>query len=103
MSFPTLFQTKPNYLQTNVWKRGSNQFIKKTKQTKQMKTKTKTKKKTLQEQHNCAWNNKNEAFGRNLKFLLMKKGDALGIPKLWRLYFLDISWGDTRGIPKLEL
>ena len=21
--------------------------------------------------------------------------DALGIPKLWRLYLLDISWGDT--------
>ena len=34
MNFPTLFQTKPNYLKTNVWKRGSNQFIKKTKQTK---------------------------------------------------------------------
>ena len=34
MNFPTLFQTKPNYLQTNVWKRGSNQFIQKTKQTK---------------------------------------------------------------------
>jgi hypothetical protein len=24
----------------------------------------------------------------------------LAIPKLWRLYFLDISWGDM-GIPKL--
>ena len=34
MNFPTLFQTKPNYLQTNVWKRGSNQFIQQTKQTK---------------------------------------------------------------------
>ena len=34
MNFPTLFQTKPNYLQTNVWKRGSNQFIQQTKKTK---------------------------------------------------------------------
>ena len=74
MNFPTLFQTKPNYLQTNVWKRGSNQFIKKTKQIKTNENQNKTQKKTLQEQHNCAWNNKNEAFGRNLGFLLMKKG-----------------------------
>ena len=35
MNFPTLFQSKPNYLQTKVWKRGSNQFIQKTKQTKE--------------------------------------------------------------------
>jgi hypothetical protein len=35
-------------------------------------------------------------------FLPMKKGVPRGIPKLWRLYFLDISWGDM-GIPKLEL
>jgi hypothetical protein len=32
----------------------------------------------------------------------MKKGYLGGIPKLWRLYLLDISWGDM-GIPKLEL
>jgi hypothetical protein len=32
----------------------------------------------------------------------MKKGCLGGIPKLWRLYLLDISWGDM-GIPKLEL
>lgn len=36
------------------------------------------------------------------RFLLMKKGCLGGIPKLWRLYLLDISWGDM-GIPKLEL
>jgi hypothetical protein len=35
-------------------------------------------------------------------FLPMKKGCLGGIPKLWRLYLLDISWGDM-GIPKLEL
>jgi hypothetical protein len=32
----------------------------------------------------------------------MKKGCLGGIPKLWRLYLLDISWGDM-GIPKHEL
>ena len=81
MNFPTLFQTKPNYLKTNVWKRGSNQFIQQTKQTKQTKNQNETKKKTLQEQHNCAWNNKNEAFGRNLGFLLMKKGMPWASPR----------------------
>ena len=59
--------------------------------------------KTLQEQHNCAWNNKNEVFGRTWDFFIDEEGDALGIPKLWRLYFLDISLGDTGGIPKLEI
>jgi hypothetical protein len=33
-------------------------------------------------------------------FLPMKKGCLGGIPKLWRLYFLGVSWGD---IPKLEI
>jgi hypothetical protein len=31
-----------------------------------------------------------------------EEGCLGGIPKLWRLYLLDISWGDM-GIPKLEL
>jgi hypothetical protein len=31
-----------------------------------------------------------------------EEGVPWGIPKLWRLYLLDISWGDM-GIPKLEL
>jgi hypothetical protein len=35
-------------------------------------------------------------------FLPMKKECLGGIPKLWCLYFLDISWGDM-GIPKLQL
>jgi hypothetical protein len=35
-------------------------------------------------------------------FLPMKKGCLGGIPKLWRLYLLDIYWGDI-GILKLEL
>ena len=41
MNFPTLFQSKPNYLKTNVWKRGTNQFIQQTKETKKTKTKNK--------------------------------------------------------------
>ena len=67
------------------------------------KIKLKTKMMMFKEQHNCAWNNKNEVFGRKPEIFIDEEGDALGIPKLWRLYFLDISWGDTRGIPKLEL
>jgi hypothetical protein len=35
-------------------------------------------------------------------FLPMKKGCLGGIPMLWCLYLLDISWCDM-GIPKLEL
>jgi hypothetical protein len=30
-----------------------------------------------------------------------EEGVPRGIPKLWILYLLDISWGDM-GIPKLE-
>ena len=32
-----------------------------------------------------------------------EEGDALGIPKLWCLYFSDISWGYTILDPKLEI
>jgi hypothetical protein len=49
-----------------------------------------------------AWSNKNIVFWKVTWFLPMKKGCLGGIPKLWRLYLLDISWGDM-GIPKLEL
>jgi hypothetical protein len=31
-----------------------------------------------------------------------EEGVPRGIPKLWRLYLLDISWGDM-GIPNIEL
>jgi hypothetical protein len=51
--------------------------------------------------HN-AWSNKNIVFWKVTWFLPMKKGCLGGIPKLWRLYFLDIYWGEM-GIPKLEL
>jgi hypothetical protein len=49
-----------------------------------------------------AWSNKNIVCWKVTWFLPMKKGCLGGIPKLWRLYLLDISWGDM-GIPKLEL
>jgi hypothetical protein len=49
-----------------------------------------------------AWSNKNIVCWKLTWFLLMKKGCLGGIPKLWRLYLLDISWGDM-GIPNLEL
>src|SRR5215216_6484603 len=53
---------------------GPTNLFRKLSKPRKLKTKTKTKKKMLQEKHNCARNNKNEAFGRNLEFLLMKKG-----------------------------
>jgi hypothetical protein len=49
-----------------------------------------------------AWSNKNIVFWKVTWFLPMKKGCLGGIPKLWRLYLLDISWGDM-GNPKIEL
>ena len=76
LAWAFLLFSNPNQ---TIWKpmyeRGgpTNLFSKLSKQSKR-KTKTKTKKKTLQEQHNYVWNNKNEVFGRNLGFLLMKKG-----------------------------
>jgi hypothetical protein len=48
------------------------------------------------------WRSKNIVSWKVTWFLPMKKGCLRGIPKLWRLYLLDISWGDM-GIPKLEL
>jgi hypothetical protein len=35
-------------------------------------------------------------------YFVDEEGVLRGIPKLWRLYFLDVSWGDM-GIPKLDL
>jgi hypothetical protein len=40
-----------------------------------------------------AWSNKNIVFWKVTWFLPMKKGCLGGIPKLWRLYLLDIYWG----------
>jgi hypothetical protein len=49
-----------------------------------------------------AWSNKNIVCWKVTWFLPMKKGCLWGIPKLWRLYLLDIFWGDM-GIRKLKL
>jgi hypothetical protein len=48
------------------------------------------------------WSNKNIVSWKVTWFLPMKKGCLGGIPKLLRLYLLDISCGDM-SIPKLEL
>ena len=49
-----------------------------------------------------AWSNKNIVSWKVTWFLPMKKGCLGGIPKLWRLYFLDISWGDAWASPSLS-
>jgi hypothetical protein len=75
---------------------GSNQLLQQTKQ-----KKLKAKVKTLQEK--CI---EYEAIKivcwKVTWFLPMKKGSLGGIPKLWCLYLLDISWGEM-GIPKLVI
>jgi hypothetical protein len=52
------------------------------------KLKTRRSKKT-----HSAWSNKNIVCWKVTWFLPMKKGCLGGIPKLWCLYLLDISWG----------
>ena len=69
-------------------------------QTKQ--TKTKNKNKDAPRTTHSIWSNKNIASWKMTWYFVDEEGDALGIPKLWRLYLLDISWGNM-GIPKLEL
>ena len=64
------------------------------------KQKPKTKTKTLQEQHNCAWNNKNKVSRKRPEIFIDEEGDSLGIPKLWRLYLLNISWDDMGWHPQ---
>jgi hypothetical protein len=76
---------------------GSNHLLQ---QTKQKNTESKSKY-ALRKMHRI-WSNKNIVCWKVTWFLPMKKGCLGGIPKLWRLYLLDISWGDM-GIPKLEL
>jgi hypothetical protein len=76
---------------------GSNYLLQ---QTKQKKTESKSKDAPIKT--HSAWSNKNIVCWKVTWFLPMKKGCLGGIPKLWRLYLLDISWGDM-GIPKLEL
>jgi hypothetical protein len=69
-------------------------------QTKQKKTESKSK--DVPRKTHRIWSNKNIVCSKVTWFLPMKKGCLGGIPKLWRLYLLDIYWGDM-GVPKLEL
>jgi hypothetical protein len=75
----------------------SNHLLQQTKQ-----KKTESKSKNAPRKMHRIWSNKNIVSWKVTYFLPMKKGCLGGIPKLWCLYFLDISWGDM-GIPKLEL
>jgi hypothetical protein len=68
--------------------------------TKQKKTESRSK--DSRRKTHSIWSNKNIVCWKVTWFLPMKKGCLRGIPKLWRLYFLDISLGDM-GIPKFEL
>jgi hypothetical protein len=69
---------------------------------KQKKRKLKAKTTDAPRKTHSAWSNKNIVCWKVTWFLPMKKGCLEGIPKIWCLYLLDISWGDM-GIPKLEL
>jgi hypothetical protein len=62
-------------------------------QKKQKKTESKKTTNTPRKMHS-AWSNKNIVFWKVSWFLLMKKGCLGGIPKLWCLNLLDISWVD---------
>jgi hypothetical protein len=64
--------------------------------------KTESKSKDAPRKMHRIWSNKKIVYWKVTWFLPMKKGCLGGIPKLWRLYLLDISWGKM-GIPKLEL
>jgi hypothetical protein len=69
---------------------------------KKNKIKTESKSKDAPRKTHRIWSNKNIVYWKVIWFLPMKKGCLGGIPKLSRLYLLDISWGDM-GIPNLEL
>jgi hypothetical protein len=64
--------------------------------------KTESKSKDAPRKTHSVWSNKNIVFWKVTWFLPMKKGCLGGIPKIWCLYLLDISWGDM-GIPNLDL
>jgi hypothetical protein len=75
---------------------GSNHLLQQTKQ-----KKTESKSKDAPRKTHKIWSNKNIVCWKVTWFLPMNKGCLGGIPKLWRLFLLDISWGDM-GIPKLD-
>ena len=93
MNFPTLFQTKPNYLQTNVWKRGSNQFIQKTKQTKANK-KPKRKRKRRRSKNNTTVHEtiKMKRLEETWDFYWWRRG-CLGHPQALTLVLLGYFLG----------
>ena len=93
MNFPTLFQTKPNYLQTNVWKRGSNQFIQKTKQTKS-KEKPKRKRKRRRSKNNTIVHEtiKMKCLEETWDFYWWRRG-CLGHPQALTLVLLGYFLG----------
>ena len=87
-SFPN---TKQTYLQNNTARTGvQTSLFKQNKQTNQSKRKLRRSKNntTVHETIKTKCLDRPELF-------IDEEGDALGIPKLWRLYFLDISWGHT--------
>jgi hypothetical protein len=69
---------------------------------KQNKPTNKTKTTDAPRKTHSVWSNKNIVFWKVTSFLPMKKGCLGGIPKLWRLYFMDISWGDAWASPSLS-
>ena len=93
MNFPTLFQTKPNYLQTNVWKRGSNQFIQQTKKTKQNE-KPKQKRKTRRSKNNTTVHEtiKMKCLEETWDFYWWRRG-CLGHPQALTLVLLGYFLG----------
>ena len=67
---------------------GSNHMLQQTKQ-----KKTKNKNKDAPRTTHSIWSNKNIASWKMTWYFVDEEGDALGIPKLWRLYLLNMSWG----------
>jgi hypothetical protein len=76
---------------------GSNHLLQQTKQ-----NKIESESKDAPRKTHRIRSNKNIVSWKVTWFLPMKKGCLGGIPKLWCLHLLDLSWGDM-DIPKLDL
>jgi hypothetical protein len=83
-----------SFSKTNMM--GSNLILQQTKQ-----KKTKNKNKDAPRITHSIWSNKNIAHRKMTCCFVDEEGDALGIPKLWCFYLLDIYLGG-RGIPSLS-
>ena len=81
-SYSLPIQTNLIWKLMHVWGGTTNLF----KQTKQ--TKTKNEKKAIQEQHNCAWNNKNEVFWKKTWDFYWWRRGCLGHPQALMLVLL---------------